>query len=85
MKSKHHLLYHYLSLVLILLVGIILIFLSQGFPSRQIQFTYLLAFLYVVWGIIHHRLKGDLHLRIVIEYALIALLSVFILRAALMH
>lgn len=33
---------------------------------------------YVSWGIIHHARRGDLHLKIVLEYLALALLGVVI-------
>ena len=85
MKSKHHFIVHYISLVLILLVGFILFFLNSGLPARQVAITIIMSFLYVIWGIIHHSLKGDLHARIVIEYTLIAILSVILVRGAVLR
>lgn len=37
------------------------------------------ASIYVLWGIIHHRLRGDLHLKIVLEYLGIALLGLAVI------
>lgn len=37
-----------------------------------------LATVYVLWGIIHHALRRDLHLKIVLEYLGIAILGVAI-------
>lgn len=85
MKRKRIFFYHYFTLALLLSVGFILFFISNGFPSRQILITSAVAFLYVFWGIIHHSIKGDLHPRIVIEYSLIALLSVIMVRGALLR
>ena len=33
---------------------------------------------YVAWGIIHHSRRGDLHLKIVLEYLALAILGVII-------
>ncbi len=33
---------------------------------------------YLAWGIIHHSRRGDLHLKIVLEYLALALLGVVI-------
>lgn len=85
MKHKHYYIFHYISLFILLTSGFIFYYLSSGFPQKQFLISVGLAVLYVFWGIIHHSLKGDLHPRIVIEYSLIALLGVIIVRGALMH
>lgn len=36
------------------------------------------AAVYVAWGIVHHARRGDLHLKIVLEYLALALLGVVI-------
>lgn len=36
------------------------------------------AAFYLAWGIIHHARRGDLHLKIVLEYLALALLGVVI-------
>lgn len=36
----------------------------------------LLGVSYVVWGILHHSRRGDLHIKVVLEYAGIAILGV---------
>ena len=83
MKKNQHFFYHYVSLFLLLSVGFILFYLNNGFPRQQLIISIYIAFLYVLWGLIHHYLKGDLHMRIVIEYSLIALLSIVIIRGAM--
>jgi energy-converting hydrogenase Eha subunit H len=51
-------------------------FLYFGY-SRPIQklIVFLTSTGYVVWGIIHHALNRDLHLKVVMEYFLVALLA----------
>ena len=83
--KKVHVYYHYVSLFLLLATGFILFYLNSGFPRQQFIISIYIAVLYVLWGLIHHYLKGDLHMRIVIEYSLIALLSIVIIRGALLR
>jgi len=83
--KKHHFYFHYASLLLLLSVGYLLFFINRGYPHRQFNIIIAVAFFYVIWGIIHHYLKGDLHVRIVLEYSLIALLSAFIIRGAILR
>ncbi|OGG02323.1 hypothetical protein A2W14_03875 [Candidatus Gottesmanbacteria bacterium RBG_16_37_8] len=85
MKKNQHFFFHYISLILLLTVGFLLFYLNQGFPRQQMAVSIAIAVLYVIWGLIHHYLKGDLHYRIVIEYSLIAILSIVIIRGAILR
>jgi len=51
----------------------------QRAPQMQIVSAFLTASFYVLWGIIHHYLSKDLHIRVVAEYVVIALLGFLIL------
>lgn len=84
-NMQKHYFFHYASLLLLLSLGFILFYLNQGFGARQVNVSIIISFLYVIWGIIHHYLKGDLHMRIVIEYSLIALLAVVLIRGAVLR
>ena len=85
MNVKTQNLFHTLSLLLILALGVALFYMYRGYPQSQIIISILISVLYVVWGIIHHYLKGDLHPKIVIEYSLIALLAVVLIRGAILR
>lgn len=75
----------------VLLTIFLLVFLSRlflAFDERLMLTTlFLVAFLYVAWGILHHLLEHDLGVKIVIEYILIGslfmLLSIIVLRGGL--
>jgi len=45
----------------------------------------LTASFYILWGIVHHYLEGDLHPRVVLEYAAVALLGFLILWSIIMR
>lgn len=70
---------HYLVLLFILSFGAFAFVYFQRFPQSQIVSLFLTASFYVLWGIIHHYLEGDLHLRIIFEYLAVALLGFLIL------
>lgn len=70
---------HYLVLLFILVFGAIAFFYFQRFPQAQTVSIFLTASFYVLWGIVHHYLEGDLHLRVIMEYVAIALLGFLIL------
>jgi len=70
---------HYLILLFLLASGGLVFFYFQRFPQAQIVSAFLTASFYVLWGVIHHYLEGDLHLRVVVEYMAVALLGFLVL------
>ena len=74
---------HYLVLAFILLIGAIAFFYFRRFPQAQVTSVFLTASFYVLWGVAHHYLEGDLHLRIILEYFAIALLGFLVLVSAI--
>jgi hypothetical protein len=56
-------------------VGLGLFFLFDYNRGIQIGIVILLATLYVAWGAIHHSLKKEFHLRILVEYLLVDILA----------
>jgi hypothetical protein len=81
-KLKKHLAY-YISMVVTLVLGLVLIFLTR--PNIPLQGLVILGtvLFYILWGILHHLLNHELSLRIVIEYLLIGALGLAILFFAL--
>ena len=73
---------HYLALLFILTFGLFAFFYFDRFPQVQIISVFLTATFFILWGIIHHYLEGDLHLRIIAEYAAVAILGFLILFSA---
>lgn len=70
---------HYLVLLFILTFGAFAFFYFQRHPQAQTVSIFLTASFYVLWGIIHHYLEGNLHIRIILEYIAVALLGFLIL------
>lgn len=70
---------HYLVLFFILIFGFGTIAYFSRQPQVQILSAFITASFYVVWGVIHHYLAKDLHPRIILEYAAIALLGFLII------
>ena len=72
----------YLFILFIILAGgIATFFATAGNTFAQRIVGVVTTVSYVVWGILHHSLKEDLHVKVVIEYVLfgcIALLLLFI-------
>lgn len=77
-KFKKHLGY-YLSLSLILLLGLFLVFLATPNIKLQTIIILLTIFFYVLWGILHHFINHELTPKIVVEYVLIGILGISIL------
>lgn len=74
---------HYVALLAILLFGIFSFWFFRRTPQAQIFSAFLTASFYVAWGVIHHYLEGDLHIRVILEYVSIALLGFLILFSAI--
>ncbi|OGC92191.1 hypothetical protein A3D85_02780 [Candidatus Amesbacteria bacterium RIFCSPHIGHO2_02_FULL_47_9] len=75
--SRHPL--HYFSLLVMELVGLwgLLWFTYDSYMRFAILLS--MAAGYVVWGVIHHHQHRDLHIKIVFEYLLMAVLAVLII------
>ncbi len=67
--SEHGL--YYFSLIVILTLAFFLAYSNSYDRSFQIGVVIATTFFYVLWGIMHHLLNHDLHMKIVIEYILI--------------
>lgn len=76
-KFKSHGL-HYLSLLLILIVGVFALYIFSYDKYFQVIVVFLIAAGYVVWGIIHHKIHKDLHFSVVLEYITVATLGLII-------
>ena len=82
-KFKKHLGY-YVSLVLILSLGLIAILLASPNIKMQAAIVFMTVFFYVLWGMVHHLINHELTPRIMIEYVLIGVLGMSILFFTLM-
>ena len=70
---------HYFTLFVILGIGIVTFIFSSGNAAAQLATGIITAIAYVCWGILYHAAKKDLYAKIVVEYVLIALISVIVL------
>lgn len=82
-KNFHQQSIRFASLIGILLVGLFAFFAYKGRASEQFFIATIISFAYFLWGIVYHTLEGDLHPRIVIEYLLMSLFSLLLVRGAL--
>ncbi len=83
MKKVLHKYIYFLTLFLVLALSIWLFYLLAGFPRKQFVLIILAAIFYFIWGVVHHLIKGDFHLKIMLEYLLIAILAVILLKGAI--
>lgn len=74
---------HYIVLFCIVGVGATAFFQFAGNSSFQLFIGIVTTLAYVGWGIIHHALHGDLHMKVVVEYAVIAIIGIFFLVAVI--
>lgn len=70
---------HFIILFCIVGVGAAAFFQFAGNSPVQLLIGIVTTLSYVGWGIIHHALHGDLHMKVVVEYAVIALIAIFFL------
>ncbi|MFZ5366002.1 MAG: hypothetical protein ACOZBZ_01795 [Patescibacteria group bacterium] len=66
---------HYLVLLVILDLAIAAFFLFSFNRGYQAAVVVAMGVLYIIWGTVHHLLSEDFHLKVVLEYVLIALLA----------
>lgn len=69
---------HYFSLLCLLGVGLWGIFWFDYSRVIQLRIVISLGVAYVMWGMVHHWYHRDLHLKVVWEYLLVAVLAVVI-------
>jgi hypothetical protein len=81
MKRMHIL--HYLVLFIILGAGVGAFLYASPDSALQFIVGIIIAVSYVIWGIIHHALRKDLHQKVVVEYILIAAIAVVLLATIL--
>lgn len=76
---------HYLALAAVLSVGLGLFWIFNYNRTAQIGITLALGGAYVIWGIIHQILVGELHGRIIGEYLAVATLVSLMISFLLMR
>jgi hypothetical protein len=76
--KKHY--KNYLILGLIFLISAILLFHFRSIfdAHQERRVVYVTAALYLAWSLYHHYKRGDLHLSIIVEYLLLALLAILV-------
>ncbi len=67
---------HYLVLVVILVFGFALFYFFTWQEAVQQIIIVFLGIAYVAWGVWHHLIHDDLHLSVVVEYIMVALIGI---------
>jgi len=75
--------FHYLVLLVILNLGIGMFFMLRFNLFYQTIVVLATGTAYVIWGVVHHWLEEDLHLKVFLEYFLIALVFCVIILSLL--
>lgn len=70
---------HFFVLLAIILIGVISFRGAVGNTGLQFFIGVVTTIAYVIWGILHHALKGDLHKKVVVEYILIGAIAILLL------
>lgn len=78
MKYLTRHLQHYLPLLAILAAGFWGIVVFSYDTNFQMVLLIATASAYVSWGVIHHHIHRDLHLSVVVEYIVIALVGIIL-------
>jgi hypothetical protein len=74
---------HYLVLIVLLGIGLYAFYYARPDASLQFIVGVITSVAYVLWGIMHHALQGDLHQKIVVEYILIGAIAIVLLATVL--
>jgi hypothetical protein len=75
--SRHPL--HYFTLLCTQLVGLWGIFWFSYNPLMQMSIIVAMAICFIAWGVVHHQEHRDLHIKVIMDYILYALLAVLIM------
>jgi len=74
---------HYLALFSILALAVFFFIYFSYNRQAQAGIVLATAAAYVIWGVVHHWLKKDFHLRVLVEYLVVAALAVVLLLSLL--
>lgn len=76
---------HYMGLIAFLSFGLGLFLIFNYNRQIQVGIAFLMATIYVVWGIVHHSIKKELHPRIIFEYIIVATVATVVVFFLLMR
>jgi lipopolysaccharide export LptBFGC system permease protein LptF len=70
---------HFLVLVAILTAGVFTFIYVRPNTTIQLFVGIVTTVAYVLWGVIHHAIKKDMHQKVVVEYLLIGTIAIVLL------
>jgi hypothetical protein len=70
--------FHYLVLLMILTLGAGAFWYFNHLRAAQAVVLLLTGTAYLIWGIIHHYLEGDLHEKVILEYLSLAAFGIIL-------
>lgn len=76
---------HYLALIAFLSFGLALFLVFNYNRQIQMGISLVMAGGYIIWGIIHHAIKKELHPKIILEYVLVAIVASVVVLFLLMR
>jgi len=76
---------HYLALITFLSIGLALFLIFNYNRQIQVGIALAMAATYVIWGIVHHWVKKELHPRIISEYVIVAIVASVVMIFLLMQ
>lgn len=82
-QDIHLHLIHYIFLASILIGGIGAFIVLSGETDKQFASIIITSSIYFFWGLSHHHLEGDLNIKIVVEYLVISILSIILIRGVI--
>jgi intracellular septation protein A len=77
-RIKAHLGY-YTVFLLMAVLGFYLLLANASSEQGRMTIVVLLAFFYVVWGLLHHYVHHDISTKIVLEYVLVGALGISVI------
>lgn len=84
MKSLKHL-PHYFTLMIVLVVGFLAFNTFSYSIAIQATIAAVVAGAYIIWGVAHHAFHDDLHLSVIIEYVIVAMLGLIMVLSILLQ
>lgn len=76
-ETRKHL-WYYAGLLIVSVLALSLLWMTAYDKALQMAVVVLLSLFYVLWGLLHHFMHHDLHIKVVLEYILIGALGISI-------
>lgn len=84
-ESRTGMVVHYFVLVLVLVAGIFGVVFFSGVKEVQLMIVWLMGIGYLMWGVFHHLVHNDFHLKVFLEYFFVSAIGVLPVSALLLQ